>query len=713
MTSGLVLRKGLRGLIRTTGAGDNPPSGQRLLVPKSDGWYDRDAAGVEIKVGPGGSYTDPEAPPSYVGARANPFDAATSWYNLTNTSMSNIRGLLAKSQTQRVRLAFVGHSIIAGSYTSEIGKYDIASQTRRFLSGEGTNVNGTGWVFISSNPGSNPALARDARWTSITGWTLSASQYYFYASTTTNGAAAIFQSDYPGTIIEVATYNNTGPISIYVDDVLKDTYTGPGGALAVVIRSITGLDNTKHKVEIRTTSTTASILMAVQVRDSKGMEVTNAGNGGATLNSWATGDMSTLRQATENTVNPDIVVISLDGNELWSGVTAADYKTAYNEFIDYWAAQGAKCMMMTAPNLDNGVVSQAQREAYLSAQYDIADTYDLPLLDTTNLFVNYATANTLGWMGDFAHPNDIGHAVIARTFAQEILKTQPYDTRVDNEQLLGAEYVVGNPVLPTKGLLLFTRLRGRRMLAIVGPSGQDTRLQPLLASNRVSMVTAQDNSATPLYMNTAAWNIAGAALVALASTNFYTSMERFRMTTSAVANNGVSLRPARALWFLSSTANMGGFWMVARFGLQTTAANTRGFIGMSSTTAAFSASVNPSTLFNQFGIGWDTGMTNMRFMTNDGSGVSTMVDLGADYPTAASPATYFYEVSLFCPSGGGQKVDYSIQRLNDGKVFQSSYAGADMPAVGVMLMPHVELGTGSQTVAQSIDVQQVYMERDN
>lgn len=49
------LRKGIRALIRTTSAADNPPAGHRALIPKTDGWYDRDEAGVETNLNLSGS----------------------------------------------------------------------------------------------------------------------------------------------------------------------------------------------------------------------------------------------------------------------------------------------------------------------------------------------------------------------------------------------------------------------------------------------------------------------------------------------------------------------------------------------------------------------------------------------------------------------------------------------------------------------------------
>jgi hypothetical protein len=44
----VLLRQGLRSIIQTSLG--NPSSGARLLYPKSDGWYDRDSAGIEKKL---------------------------------------------------------------------------------------------------------------------------------------------------------------------------------------------------------------------------------------------------------------------------------------------------------------------------------------------------------------------------------------------------------------------------------------------------------------------------------------------------------------------------------------------------------------------------------------------------------------------------------------------------------------------------------------
>lgn len=54
----MTIAKALKSLLRmvqSNTARQNPDSGERLLYPKSDGWYDRDSAGVETKLGGGGA----------------------------------------------------------------------------------------------------------------------------------------------------------------------------------------------------------------------------------------------------------------------------------------------------------------------------------------------------------------------------------------------------------------------------------------------------------------------------------------------------------------------------------------------------------------------------------------------------------------------------------------------------------------------------------
>jgi len=279
------------------------------------------------------------------------------------------------------------------------------------------------------------------------------------------------------------------------------------------------------------------------------------------------------------------------------------------------------------------------------------------------------------------------------------------------EALISTEHVTTTPTAPATGLKLFTRYRARRLLSIIGPSGQDTALQPAMFSNRVARWNAVNNVATPTLDGLNVANVANPTLVNNASTNFYTSMVKSRFTSAATAAAAAGTRSSSAQWFLSSTPNMGGFFFVARLGLQAITPTNRLFVGLSSTTAALSPSVEPSTFLNLIGFGANSTQTTWRFMCNDGTGAGTSVDLGVNFRTQVA-ATDFYEFRLFAPSGGGSVVYWSAQRLNDGIVV-SGTANVDLPALNTMLSAHIHHSNGTTAAAASIDLQSLYIESDN
>lgn len=690
----------------------NPASGNRLIYPKSDGWYEKTAAGVESRID-----NDPEAPPAYAGIRSNPFNPATSFYNVTETSMARIRKFLAQSQTARIKLVFAGHSITAGSGTSVVGQFDPASQIRRYLSAEQTNVNGTGWVYINNHVGAVPALGRDYRYTTVTGWVAQAGALYPWSGATVSGASAVFQSDAPGTIVEVATFDNTATIQIYVDDVLKDTYTGPNpaAATATVVRQITGLSNTKHKVEVRTTTATGSYLIGIQVRNAYGLEISNVGQGGAYASDWGSGNIATNRLVMANVVGANIAVISLDANEETNGgagspVDVNTYKANYQDYLTFLLNAGATVIMHTAtPIAGTNNVTQATVNAYLSAQYDLADTNDIPLLDVNHMFMSQALAQSNGWMADTVHPNDVGHAIIARSLANEVLKVYSYDTKAD---AMATEYEGLNaPTTPANGLTQFTTKKGRNVPSWVDSSGITNEVQPSMFSKRIQKASAVNN-ATAYTLDGLAVTLLPAppAAAAVATTSFYTSVPRIRHNTAATAGSGVGLRTSTAQWFFSSTAKMGGFHFVARIGLGAITATNRLFVGMSATTTALSATSDISLLLNLFGFGADSAHTTWRFMYNDGSGTASMVDLGANFP-CQSAGVYWFDFRLYCPAGAGQKVRWSATRLPDG-LFASGEVTTDLPALNTLLAAHIHHSNGATLAVASTDISHLYIETD-
>lgn len=277
------------------------------------------------------------------------------------------------------------------------------------------------------------------------------------------------------------------------------------------------------------------------------------------------------------------------------------------------------------------------------------------------------------------------------------------------EGVLPTEYSTTNPGIPATGVTLFTRYRARRMLAMIGPLGLDTSLQPAIFANRIARWNAVNAVATPTLDGLAVTNYTSPALVQNATTNFFTSMARNRFASASGAGSATGFRTA-AQWHLSSTANKGGFFFVARFGLNAVNATTRMFFGLSATTAAL-ANVDPSTLTNIMGFATNSAQTTIQFMHNDASGAATQVNMGASFPTNTA-ATNFYEVRMFAPSGGGSRVFYSITRLNDNTVVQGE-ASTNLPALEQILAAHIWYNNGTTASVVSLDVQSLYIESDN
>lgn len=279
---------------------------------------------------------------------------------------------------------------------------------------------------------------------------------------------------------------------------------------------------------------------------------------------------------------------------------------------------------------------------------------------------------------------------------------------------MATEYTNTQPASPSKGLTLFTRDKARRLPAFVGPSGQDSSLQPGMFANRITRVNAINNTGTPTTDGIAITATQTASGVQNATTNFYTAMVRNRYSTTTTASTGGGLRSTTAQWFLSSTTGLGGFFFVCRFGIQAVSAatQTRWFVGMSTTAGgALSATTDPTALLSLVGFGANAADTNMRFIQNDATGTATSVDLGANFP-AKTTSTYFYEVRMFAAAAAGLNLTWSATRLND-SLYAEGTATTDLPALNALLAAHINIGNGTTAALSTIDFQSLYIETDN
>lgn len=207
---------------------------------------------------------------------------------------------------------------------------------------------------------------------------------------------------------------------------------------------------------------------------------------------------------------------------------------------------------------------------------------------------------------------------------------------------------------------------------------------------------AAGNSTTITSVGAATLTAAGTATAAnIATTNRHTQMHRLDYlvttpTTSAIAG----VRSSAAQYFIGNTAGSGGFYFACRFGPATGVSVTgnRCFTGMTSSTTA-PTDVEPSTLTNMIGVGWDGADANIQFMRNDGAGTATKINLGIAVPIV--DRTSAYEIIFHCPPNS-TTFTYTFTDLSSGTVASGS-VNTDLPAANTLLAPRGWISVGGLT----------------
>ena len=182
---------------------------------------------------------------------------------------------------------------------------------------------------------------------------------------------------------------------------------------------------------------------------------------------------------------------------------------------------------------------------------------------------------------------------------------------------------------------------------------------------------------------------------AIATTNAYTAtrLTEYGYLAAATTNAG-GFRAAANKWFMSNNATRGGFNFMCRFGPSTGVAVTtnRCFVGMSNNTAA-PTDVEPSSLLNMIGVGWDAADTNIQIMRNDATGTATKIDLGANFPVPTVDRTKIYELRLDV-APNSTTVNYRFVDVDNPAQAVSGTLTTDLPAVGTMLSPRGWMSVG-------------------
>lgn len=256
-------------------------------------------------------------------------------------------------------------------------------------------------------------------------------------------------------------------------------------------------------------------------------------------------------------------------------------------------------------------------------------------------------------------------------------------------------------------------IANRAMLAVMGPSGLDSALQYHLGRNKVALWSPAGNSTTISAVGAAALTAVGTATAAnVATTNRHTYQKRLEYLVTTAATTAVAgFRYAAAQWTIGGpSAGDGGFHMICRWGPATgvTTATNRCFVGMGPTAAP--TDVEPSTITNMIGMGWDAADTNIQLMYR-GAGAVTKIDLGASFPVPTADRTKAYEIALFSPPGTTQSVSYEVTDLATGAVATGTIT-TSLPSTTTLLAPRGWMSVGGTSSVIGIALMSLYIETD-
>lgn len=345
--------------------------------------------------------------PAAAGLRLNRYDATRCLYNAKPSNTLRLRAAVARARSGGIgRISTIGDSVTVGQ-TADPGINDPITVLARILRGRGMQIGET--VYAYNGGAGESRLAFGGPWTT-------GNPDFPYVQIFEADATITLTSAAPGTVIELIVPEFQPDLEIAVDGGAPVTVS-PGAGFEWTRRvELTGHADSTHSVVLTTTDPAGAFVMAMGVRPTSGLVLANAAISGTTTAHWLStaaypGNVTALLDAT----TPDCVYIELmlaDALEP-DPVPIADHKARMGTIINQVRAAGADVVLGVSNRGDNH--TDAYYDTWISAEYDLADEYDLPLLDFADYFGFYA--DHLDMAGDVIHLNGLGSAAKAGLLA--------------------------------------------------------------------------------------------------------------------------------------------------------------------------------------------------------------------------------------------------------------------------------------------------------
>ena len=178
------------------------------------------------------------------------------------------------------------------------------------------------------------------------------------------------------------------------------------------------------------------------------------------------------------------------------------------------------------------------------------------------------------------------------------------------------------------------------------------------------------------------------------------------LVTSASTTAVAGFRTNATTHGFGNASGMGGFYYNSVTGAATglSNSNARYFSGFSNSVSA-PTDVDPSTLTNIFGIGYDDTDANLQFMHNDASGTATKVDLGSNFAVTTSDRTNFYRLIMYAEPNT-TTVYYKVIDMTDGDTYTGS-VNTNLPSSTTFFGPYGYTSVGGSSAVTGFSIMSI------
>lgn len=356
-------------------------------------------------------------------------------YNCTPQNLQWARKSLAnvKSGTANATWFVMGDSTGYGEYSNagtDVGNLVANSwptQLANYLNGRGINANSNSFAGGSANVKRDTT---DPRLTFGTGWAVNGGVSIgggFLEQTAQNTGAIL--SFLPTTNVDTfkvlyLTDASAGTFSLDINGT-GSANTNANGASGAAITTITKTigANTLNIKYVSGASKNIYIQGILAYNSQQpSVNIINAGWGGSTTANWLINSPAYEPFPLIPVFNQEVTIIDLGINECNSSGPASTFKTNMQSLITQalTANSGNTNVILQMMNPVSGSCTAALQQAYATALYQLAASNNVCLIDKLARWQSYTNANTLGFMGNTLHPNQLGYADIAQSLINTI-----------------------------------------------------------------------------------------------------------------------------------------------------------------------------------------------------------------------------------------------------------------------------------------------------